>query len=414
MGKKARQDRQDRRKAVDEWKSDEAARRRANKQFEEAQAREIASRLRASRKSNKAPVKWTTLGYVLRKKSPKAAASKEIYSALHDLNEMKRHWVRPVETWKKTGKSPKAVFLSLANHLLAKYPVPQFLWNYFLVPRGEDNGEVGRELARMLGAGISLLPKKNHYVKECIPVPLTKRMWHLFPQAPGSCNLYLAVRRAQVLGMGGSSNLWKSLENMPLGRRFFNPEDEVFYATVVQWFCNHPFIAPNQIGPLWDYLIHQKVADPTYSMKGRAANNLLVAMEVWHQELAKTRAVQEAEFDPSGFVEAEWITKERLQGTKEKIEVYWEIKELLSAKALANEGRRLKHCVYSYSRSVKAGRISIWSMRKDGMSVLTIEVHNRYRKIVQVRGKYNRMAKISEKKAIGRWAVKAGLSSGVW
>ncbi|HEU4537313.1 MAG TPA: PcfJ domain-containing protein, partial [Polyangiaceae bacterium] len=87
----------------------------------------------------------------------------------------------------------------------------------------------------------------------------------------------------------------------------------------------------------------------------------------------------------------------------------WRVSEILSSRALAEEGRALSHCVYSYASSVERGHASIWSLSLDGPKVLTIEVRNQARQIVQVRGKFNRAATARELAIVAQWAGATGL-----
>ena len=100
-------------------------------------------------------------------------------------------------------------------------------------------------------------------------------------------------------------------------------------------------------------------------------------------------------------------------GTRGKNMRVWRIRELLSAAALAAEGRAMRHCVASYLQSCAAGHVSIWSMTlttKDGIErQQTVEV-TRQRVIVQSRGKRNRKASDRERGVLRRWAAREGLT----
>jgi hypothetical protein len=90
---------------------------------------------------------------------------------------------------------------------------------------------------------------------------------------------------------------------------------------------------------------------------------------------------------------------------------------------LAAEGRRMNHCVYSYVWSIQKGQTSIWSMMlEDGKgatgrwAMLTIEVRNDLRRVVQARGRFNRPATSEEHGVLLAWAGQNGLevSLGRW
>ena len=71
----------------------------------------------------------------------------------------------------------------------------------------------------------------------------------------------------------------------------------------------------------------------------------------------------------------------------------------------------MAHCVFSYHGRIAEGYTSIWSLTmEDGQgetgnwALLTIEVHNNTRDIVQVRGRFNRAPTREEMLIVQRWA----------
>jgi hypothetical protein len=91
----------------------------------------------------------------------------------------------------------------------------------------------------------------------------------------------------------------------------------------------------------------------------------------------------------------------------------WKIEEIPSAIALTAEGSEMRHCVYAYAPACERRRTSIWSMTlSDGAAthrVITIEVRNAERRIVQARGKYNRVITAMELSILAAWAGQNGL-----
>jgi PcfJ-like protein len=94
----------------------------------------------------------------------------------------------------------------------------------------------------------------------------------------------------------------------------------------------------------------------------------------------------------------------------------WRVGEVLSSKDPLAEGRRMGHCVYSYARSIESGQTSIWSMTlENGLgstgtwAMLTIEVRNELGRVVQARGRFNRLASTAEHQILMRWAGLNGL-----
>jgi hypothetical protein len=168
-----------------------------------------------------------------------------------------------------------------------------------------------------------------------------------------------------------------------------------------------------QVGPIIDYIHNQKFGimapQPNFCMKGRTAESLLRQTEDWHNRLAKQRPKNYVEWKSTGI---QSFRKEEGSQGKPSFKI-WTINEILNSKDLSEEGRSQSHCVGSYSHSCSAGRVSIWSMRVSNFQeerILTLEVNNSSRAIVQARGKCNRMPDQKSYGIFCEWAVKSGLS----
>jgi hypothetical protein len=81
----------------------------------------------------------------------------------------------------------------------------------------------------------------------------------------------------------------------------------------------------------------------------------------------------------------------------------WQVKELCSLSALIVEGRALCHCVASYAGRCVSGSSAIFSLQKNGMRVLTIELNCYSGRVVQVRGKSNKPASAAEAVVVRQW-----------
>jgi len=82
------------------------------------------------------------------------------------------------------------------------------------------------------------------------------------------------------------------------------------------------------------------------------------------------------------------------------------MREIRSPKDLVNEGSTMCHCVGSYYLVVRKGQSSIWSLTRNKKRLLTVEVRNKNKTVVQVRGKHNRLPKEKEQTYIQAWAKK--------
>ncbi len=323
--------------------------------------------------------------------------------------------VRPVSEWTPRGKGRETLFRSLCDHLLARYPVPAILWSGLLEPRPE----LFVPLVAHVAQGGSLFD----YVKQtAFAVPLTRRMCHDVLTTPSSGTLLAAIRRAEVRSVGGDARLAQAWLGTPVAQSIGRGDDEAFWLTVLEWFGKVPEWQPSQVAPLVDYIGHRRGEDARFSMRGRSLLAMTRAMSMWHRELAHLGVVRAAVFEASGFKSAKIDRSERgRDGPLQKR--IWRVDEILSTPRLADEGRRMNHCVYSYAAAIERKQTSIWSMTlEDGQgetgrwAMLTIEVRNAIRRVVQARGRFNRTATSEEHAILMRWAGMNGLeiSLGRW
>jgi len=317
------------------------------------------------------------------------------------------HWIRPVKAWRPKSHNPQRQFGTLARHLLAQYDVPAFMDTAWF----HSDPTVARrqqEWFRHIGDGQNIRTAD-------IPVTLTRKMAHVFLEAPDEFTVEEALRWGQIVGPGGDESLARAVNATRLGESF---ADEDFWGTVVHWLVRHPMLDPECIGPIVDFIHHQKYepveaaagvdapevgtpAQPNFSMKSRSAIKLLRQVEEWHAVLAKETRVPPSAWEPSGIGEYAEIERDPESGES----VHWSIRELTTTKELNAEGRAMHHCVRSYAANCRRGKVSVFSLQvamgaAPGSSgdrigpraptrVTTIAVNTRTRQITQVRGRYN-------------------------
>ena len=328
-------------------------------------------------------------------------------------------WLRPPGTWEPEPRhcpwNHGPLFRSLARHLLARYEVPRFMDSAWF----EVDPEVGR---RQQGWWITVA-QGGSIRRADTPIHLTKRMAHVFLQAPHNAALMTNLRWAQVIGMGGDERLARAILRTRLGRRF---EDDGFWSSVVLFLVNNAMMDPSWAGPVVDYVHNMKYAprrtvgegggveegpppQPGFTMKGRSATKLLRQVEAWHGDLNRQSYVQFQTWQPSGIRPFELEDE-----TEELGKLRWTVQELVSSWELAAEGTALNHCVVSYSDQCADGETSIWSIcaRRDGAdereNVLTVAVDLHQRAVTQARGKYNALPNRRPNSARLRRAAQAG------
>jgi hypothetical protein len=192
---------------------------------------------------------------------------------------------------------------------------------------------------------------------------------------------------------------------------------------VVRWLVEHADVGPAQHGPLIDYLFDRKYVPSVPSglgrgrdrlvppqsrlcMRGRRPAALLREVERWHRSLA-TRPVTRAGWGPSG------LPAFRVRLAEETGPKLYAVTELLGAEELQEEGAAMGHCVASYWPLCRSGGRSIWSLTVEDVEervvrLLTVEVCNWRREVVQARGRCNRPALPGELRVLTLWAGEGG------
>jgi PcfJ-like protein len=326
-------------------------------------------------------------------------------------------WLRSVEGWTPIGDSPMPQFGSLALHLFARFPAPIFMSSVWL--RGRDAESVRQQgWYKHIGLGRNIRTAD-------LPLRYTKRMAHLFLQAPDHFTVEMALRWGQVRGLGGSEVLARAVAASRLGRSF---ENEAFWQTVLHFFVNEPKLDTLHVGPIVDYLNDQRFvpqdtfteegelgqagpAQPNLTMKGRTQRSLLRQVEEWHKRLRQRPRATPVHWARSDIGELHYIEK---VGRDEELSRTWTIRELLSSGELYREGLAMQHCVVSYVRDCAGRRSSIWSMRIENQvrrdRVMTIEVDMKRRMISQARRRRNVRPDGRARKILERWALQEKLT----
>jgi hypothetical protein len=298
--------------------------------------------------------------------------------------------------------------------LFARWPVPGFMDSVWF--QGSSEAAIRRQNWFVhLGRGDSIRTAS-------LPLPYTRRMAHHFMRAPADLGVEAALRWGQIHALGGNERLVRAVAATRLGSHF---DVDDFWSTVLGWFIQQPMLDTAHVGPIVDFIYDQRFTprdalgeggvrerrgppQPNFTMKGRTADALLRQVADWHNHLAKHDQLQ-ADWPRSGIASFEFVEGSLENGTLK----IWTLTELLSSKALSAEGRKMNHCVASYTRSCAQGRSSIWSLELESAEgkrkLLTVEVNTAARLICQARGKRNALPADKHRAILRRWAEQAGL-----
>jgi hypothetical protein len=348
--------------------------------------------------------------------SDRAADNRSLFNfGLLDLALHHADWLRPVETWCPPKLNAWPQFSSLANHLLARYPIPAFMTSvWFEQPHGQCLPQ--HEWFKHLGRGQDIRTAS-------LPLCLTKAMAYQFTQAPHHLSAVQAIRWAQVRGLGGSKELARTVVGSRLGKIL---ENEDFWKSVLHFFINHPSLDLAQIGPIVDFLQHQRFEwreavsqngvfakqpppRPDYSMKGRTVASVMRQVEEWHKLLGLQTHHCCLSWPHSRFRDFRLVEGSEALGNMR----VWTITEILTGRELIVEGRAMRHCVATYAEQCARRHASIWSMKVENQRgqhrVLTIEVNPTTRMVCQARRKCNGFPQPGEREIVERWVAQEGL-----
>jgi len=325
-----------------------------------------------------------------------------------------RYWIRKPEDWKYTAKSvrPKKLHDSLLQHLFCEFPVPDFLleaWdsqfslqNNLLAANDNDF----RMWFIWITQGKSLAKELNK--KEKL---LTKREIHMFADAPQHLSPIQAVWWAKAMCFSNSQGIASCVAQSPLGQsQDFSAEANGIFHQLMMFFCSN-FIAEDGMTEIYDYVIRFCVEEARregkeYSLKGRTLASIRRGVTEWHHFLHEQSNLCSMKWAPSGLQ-----SKFVCHFGDDMNRVTYNFTEITTGKHLAEEGRKMHHCVSSYADDCLKGYSSIWSLTKQGLiepkRCLTIEVVENT--IVQVSGYANRPARKQERAAVKFWSKNLGL-----
>jgi hypothetical protein len=291
-------------------------------------------------------------------------------------------WLRPIDQFR--GHSLR----ELVDYVLraVRYPLPEALYallmseRLYLYPR--DERSLVAQLFALLGRGDSMEAATDAGL---LP-SLSRRERHELWLAPPTPTLRALVIWARVRAHGGPDWLAQALTNTHL-----EPSTEM-----VRWFTERVHgLSPDDVGPVADWLRQE----PRGKLDAWSAQRVLREARAWHELRTRPTGWQPGPLPRSPFSEGRWQDAAAL----------WEVTELRTGHALAEEGTALRHCVATYCATAMTGRISLWSLRCDGVRALTLEVFNAERALVQARGLQNRRATEAERVAVERWTREQGL-----
>lgn len=366
-------------------------------------------------------------------------------ATLNNIIVHKDNFVRPFDEWKPKSRNAEQQVRSLIRHLFAKYPTPTFLEKYFFVETTSQNNlseHHGNKLDAIkmylhMGSGKSM----KSYEGYPLGMVIHKKAAHHLYTTPEDLDLISALRRIQVLYLGGDKYIFRALmranvlrERVPNIRIRKNGSDEweqstevdEFWISVMKFFIDNPMIEPDKISEIIDYINNMKFLKqrtyvdgryvtidpphPTFTMKGRTPVSILNQSNQWHYE--RNRLNRENHRNNmnyrTGGQNYSWSGVNIKDGEFRRSKVYkYKVIQLCTYFELRDEGNEMHHCVATYASSCSAGRCSIFSVREyieDSFNCRTATIEVRGGSIVQIRAKYNKKPNDTTISVIKEWA----------
>ena len=339
-------------------------------------------------------------------------------------------WKRHPEEWVPDSTlEPRLLLYDLANHLFARWPMPQWFGSAWLV-KG-DLFYLERDWFCRVGAGESMRKLTG------MPPSITSRALALSLGAPGNLTVREALRWGQVTAMGGSREL---LAEVMKSRMVKDLSNDAVWCRLMEKMVAAGVRHIRHFGLISDMLVEVMRIDGWQrgeELVGLPLKELLRhSRRFWRAVFASgTEALPEmrnlriscphARAQVGAMAAARWARLpfvRNFQVTREDKWLgftVWSVVELTSLAQLVAETRALRHCVSCYGRRCLSGRSSIFRMRVRcavtgemcGDGNLTIEVDRHTRRVIQVRGLFNRLPNSAEIRMVRTWAAESRLAA---
>ncbi|RYD22752.1 MAG: hypothetical protein EOP88_06905 [Verrucomicrobiaceae bacterium] len=350
----------------------------------------------------------------------------QVVPALVRMAHYHEWWIRDPSDWTPDpSRSPRLQIHDLAAHLFARWPMPEWFGAAWFV-KGELT-YLERDWYCQVGRGSSLRKLAG------MPPSITHRALSLARNAPGHLTVREALRWGQVKAAGGTdellrevlqSRMVKDLSNDAVWSRLIGkfaaakPRSERHFGiiadTLIEVIRNDGWHRAGELVglPFGELLRHCRKFWSTIFTLAAASLPEMKGLDIGCRHArAQFGAVASTRWARLPYVRDQQIDRKETSTL--------EIVELTTLAQLIAEGRSMGHCVGTYGPDCVSGGSSIFRMRRsDGERPdvwaegnLTIEVDRASRRVIQIRGKYNRSPTFGELRMIRSWAAGSRLSA---
>jgi len=319
----------------------------------------------------------------------------------------RRYELRPAEAYSARSYDLGTQILGLVDHLFGRYRAPAFLYQAILNPHG-FKVLYGADQApyptheRLRHQSWLMAALRGESVARAMAGTLNKKEAHCFLQAPNhNCiesNVFWARCLAAGLPAEGCQFVTQQFCSEEMLKLIGNRLEDLlrFYALA------YPSMGRYEVREITDF-VRAVLRNESFSFKGRTYGSMKKLCDEWH---TTTYAGYVGEFRFwKGILGKSW------EGESKGVKAY--AYELTTNRALAEEGKRQRHCVFTYVWACVHDESRIVSIRfhqgDAEFSRLTIEIDPSNRTVTQIRGYANRLALEDELKVVRRWASENGL-----
>lgn len=306
--------------------------------------------------------------------------------------------------------------VALIDHVFVRYPTPMFLYRSVLSRAGVQlvfgNDQIDVDFWRDCGTQPYvrwfLVAAQGGSLAKAMSDHLSRKEAHWFQQAPTQNSIGQNIFWAQCAAVGIPAKVCQFLTER-LGASEMRKAMGDRTEDVIRFYANAcGSMRESDLREITDF-VQAMVRTPDFSFKGRTFGSMLKLCHEWHHTVYSVRIAQDVSWAPSFQT---W--KHNLKSS-----VVTAV-ELTNNRALADEGKRQRHCVYGYTLACSRGMSKIVSLRwvvpsgegeywSQELNRLTLEINPQRRAIVQIRGHMNRLAETNEMKIVRLWAGDHGL-----
>ncbi len=325
--------------------------------------------------------------------------------AAHCLLLLFPFWIRSPLDWRP---DERPVAHSMGLHLLAHYPVPPALLSCFHTERFRRAGYWMVWLL-LYGQGISPLKVARRLGQPQLP----SRTYRWLFDAPAGFPPEQALAWAEARRVGAServaqllaSNGWTLFPDYGDEADWIESLDQL--RQVTSWLVRHiDQLDDQQVGVVLAWVRHRYAEAhaghaPPLSLRRRTVESVVSHAFAYKEALIRAAELREAlTWQNRGW---DWC-ESTPEGT-------WSLRELCSARELADERIVMKHWVALYAERCAVGSSAVFSLSVDGARVATVELAPHARRVVQARGENGRLCNESERAVIDRWLAALGMKA---